>query len=70
MSVAGPYGVHVSLDLEGPNTTSLVATKSSSSSSSGSVGAESTCHEVTRPPKYVAPRTLYFEVSRPPDTSK
>jgi len=26
------------------------------------------CHEVTRPPKYVAPRTPYFEVSRPPDT--
>jgi len=40
MSVAGPSGVQVSLDLEEPNTTSLVTTKSSSSSS-GSVGAES-----------------------------
>ena len=29
---------------------------------------ELVCHEVTRPPKYVAPRTPYFEVSRPPDT--
>ena len=26
------------------------------------------CHEVTRPPKYVAPRTPYFEVRRPQDT--